>query len=157
MKKHASAKASPRTPAKKLKRKTIRSAAGAQGFADFTRKVNLSEQLAQIGEYWRPKVVGELNGQEVKLVKFQGEFVWHHHANEDELFLALRGSFRIEFRDRTVSLNPGEFLIVPRGIEHRPVADEEVEVLLFEPAATRNTGNVDHPTLTAPAGPKRQH
>ena len=156
MKKRKSAKAIDRTSAKKLKRRAIRDAARAQKSTDSTRKVSLREQLAQIDEHWRPKVVGNLNGQEVKLVKFQGEFVWHHHANEDELFLALRGSFRIEFRDRTVSLNPGEFLIVPRGVEHRPVADEEVEVLLFEPAATRNTGNVDHPTLTAPNGPKRR-
>lgn len=148
--KKKSAKAMDRTSAKKLERKPICNAARAQKSTDSTRKVSLREQLAQIGEHWRPKVVGKLNGQEVKLVKFQGEFVWHHHANEDELFLALRGSFIIEFRDRAVSLNPGEFLIVPRGVEHRTVADQEVEVLLFEPAATRNTGNVDHPTLTAP-------
>ena len=115
-----------------------------------SRKVVLSEALAAISEHWRPKVVGELNGQEVKLVKFKGEFVWHHHEQADELFLALRGSFRIEFRDRRVELAPGEFLIVPRGVEHRPVAEEEVVALLFEPAATRNTGNVEHPTLTAP-------
>ena len=156
MKKRKSAKAIDRTSVKKLKRKAIRDPARAQKSIDSTRKVSLREQLAQIDEHWRPKVVGKLNGQEVKLVKFQGEFVWHHHANEDELFLALRGSFRIEFRDRTVSLNPGEFLIVPRGVEHRPVADEEVEVPLFEPAATRNTGNVDHPTFTGPTRAKRQ-
>jgi mannose-6-phosphate isomerase-like protein (cupin superfamily) len=113
-------------------------------------KVNLAEKFSQFSEYWRPKVVGELNGQEVKLVKFQGAFVWHHHQNEDELFLGVRGSFRIEFHDKTVHLNPGEFLIIPRGIEHRPVADQEVQVLLFEPADTRNTGNVEHDTLTAP-------
>jgi mannose-6-phosphate isomerase-like protein (cupin superfamily) len=87
-------------------------------------------------------VVGELNGQQVKLVKFQGEFVWHHHDHEDELFLVVAGSFRMEFRDRTVNLSTGEFLIVPRGVEHRPVAEEEVQVMLFEPATTLNTGDV---------------
>lgn len=115
-------------------------------------KVNLAQRLAQIGEHWRPRVVAELNGQEVKVVKLFGDFVWHHHEQEDELFLVLRGRLRIEFRDRTVELNPGECLVVPRGVEHRPVAAEEVELLLFEPAATRNTGNVLHPRLTAPDG-----
>jgi mannose-6-phosphate isomerase-like protein (cupin superfamily) len=117
-------------------------------------KVNLAEELSRITEHWRPKLVGELNGQEVKLVKFRGEFVWHHHETEDELFLGVRGSFRVEFRDHRVDVNPGEFIIVPHGVEHRTVADEEAEVLLFEPAATRNTGNVQHPTLTAPLGSK---
>jgi len=115
-------------------------------------KVNLVDKLAQIGEHWRPKVVGELNGQEVKLVKFRGEFVWHHHVDEDELFLGIRGRFRVELRDRSIEIGPGEFLIVPRGVEHRTVADEEVEVLILEPAAVRNTGNVEHSTLTAPNG-----
>lgn len=115
-------------------------------------KVNLAEKLALITEHWRPKVVGELNGQEVKLVKFHGTFVWHHHEREDELFLGVRGRFRIEFLDRAVELGPGEFIIVPRGVEHRTAADHEAEVLIFEPAATRNTGNVEHPTLTAPPG-----
>lgn len=115
-------------------------------------KVNLAEKFALIREHWRPKVVGELNGQEVKLVKFQGEFVWHHHPAEDELFLGVRGRFRIEFRDHVVELGPGEFVIVPHGVEHRTAADDEVEVLVFEPAATRNTGNVEHPTFTAPPG-----
>jgi mannose-6-phosphate isomerase-like protein (cupin superfamily) len=114
-------------------------------------KVNLAEKLALIHEHWRPKVVGALNGQEVKLVKFRGEFVWHHHEHEDELFLTIRGRFRVEFRDRAVELSPGEFLIVPRGVEHRTVADEEAEVLLFEPAATRNTGNVVDEIFTAPS------
>lgn len=104
-------------------------------------KVNLAETFARFEDHWSPKVVGDLNGQQVKLVKFAGEFVWHHHDNEDELFLVIRGSFRMEFRDRTVELNAGEFLIVPRGVEHRPVANEEVEVLLFEPTSTFNTGN----------------
>src|SRR5262245_9829452 len=115
-------------------------------------KVNIAEKLALISEHWRPKVVGELNGQEVKLVKFQGTFVWHHHESEDELFLGVRGHFRLEFRDRTVDVGPGEFMIVPHGVEHRTVAEEEAEVLVFEPAATRNTGNVEHPTFTAPSG-----
>jgi mannose-6-phosphate isomerase-like protein (cupin superfamily) len=113
-------------------------------------KINLTEKLALIREHWRPKVVGALNGQEVKLVKFRGEFVWHHHEREDELFLGVRGRFRVEFRDRVVDVGPGEFLIVPHGVEHRTVADEEAEVLLFEPAATRNTGNVLDGVLTAP-------
>jgi mannose-6-phosphate isomerase-like protein (cupin superfamily) len=115
-------------------------------------KVNLADTLARIHEHWRPRVVAELNGQEVKLVRFRGDFVWHKHEVEDELFLVLRGRFRLEFRDRVVELGPGELAVVPRGVEHRPVADQEVEVLLFEPAGVRNTGNVDHPTLTAPEG-----
>jgi mannose-6-phosphate isomerase-like protein (cupin superfamily) len=105
-------------------------------------KVKLMQKLALIREHWKPKIVGELNGQLVKLVKFHGEFVWHHHDNEDELFLVVQGRFRMEFRDRHVWLEEGEFLIVPRGVEHRPVADAEAHVLLFEPAATLNTGNV---------------
>ena len=117
-------------------------------------KVNLAEKFALITEHWRPKVVGELNGQEVKLVKFVGEFPWHHHETEDEMFLALKGNFRIEFRDKTVELAQGEFVIVPRGIEHRPVAENEVEVLLFEPANVKNTGNVTDETFTAPIGDK---
>lgn len=118
------------------------------------QKVNLAEKFALINEHWRPRVVGELNGQEVKLVKFQGAFPWHHHENEDEMFMALRGSFRIEFRDKTVELNEGEFVIVPRGVEHRPVADSEVEVLLFEPAQLLNTGNITDEKFTAPIGDK---
>jgi mannose-6-phosphate isomerase-like protein (cupin superfamily) len=105
-------------------------------------KVNLAEKFARFSAHWQPKVVGELNGQHVKLVKFQGPFTWHHHEHEDELFLVVRGRFRMEFRDHAVELEQGELLIVPRGVEHRPVADEEVEVLLFEPAGTLNTGNV---------------
>jgi mannose-6-phosphate isomerase-like protein (cupin superfamily) len=104
-------------------------------------KVNLAEKFALFAERWKPKVVGELNGQMVKLVKFLGEFVWHHHADEDEMFLVVRGSFRMELRDRLIELRAGEFLIVPRGVEHRPVAEEEVEVMLFEPATTVNTGS----------------
>ncbi len=114
-------------------------------------KVNLREKLALFHDHWSPKVVGELNGQHVKLVKFQGEFVWHKHDHEDELFLVVKGRFRMEFRDRHVWLEEGEFLIVPRGVEHRPVAEEEVHVLLFEPAGTLNTGDVrDERTVEEP-------
>jgi len=105
-------------------------------------KVNFADKFALFSEHWSPKIVGELNRQQVKLVKFVGEFVWHHHEQEDELFLVVRGSFRMELRDRNIELHEGEFLIVPRGVEHRPVADEEAHVLLFEPASTLNTGNV---------------
>lgn len=104
-------------------------------------KVNIAEKLALITDHWNPRIAAELNGQQLKLVKFKGEFPWHSHENEDELFLAIEGSFRLEFRDRTVHLNEGEFMVVPRGVEHRPVAEEEVSVLLFEPASTINTGN----------------
>jgi mannose-6-phosphate isomerase-like protein (cupin superfamily) len=105
-------------------------------------KIDIAEKLALFTEHWRPKVVAELNGQHVKLVKFRGEFIWHHHDSEDELFLVVDGRFRMDFRDRSVWLNEGEMIVVPRGIEHRPVAEEEVAVLLFEPASTVNTGNV---------------
>jgi mannose-6-phosphate isomerase-like protein (cupin superfamily)/GNAT superfamily N-acetyltransferase len=115
-------------------------------------KVILAEKLGLIAEHWRPRVVGELNGQEVKLVKFEGTFVWHHHEVEDELFLAVAGQFRLEFRDHVVELRPGELIIVPHGVEHRTVADEEAAALVFEPAATRNTGNVVHAAYTAPTG-----
>jgi mannose-6-phosphate isomerase-like protein (cupin superfamily) len=104
--------------------------------------VNLSEKLAQIQEYWDPHIVGELNGQHVKLAKVKGDFIWHSHQNEDELFLVLEGVFRLELRDGVVTLKPGEIYIVPRGVEHRPVAEEEVHLLMFEPASTLNTGNV---------------
>lgn len=107
-------------------------------------KVNLRSKFALFNEHWSPKIVGELNGQQVKLAKFQGPFIWHHHDHEDELFLVVKGRFRMEFRDRHVWLEEGEFLIVPRGVEHRPVAEEEAHVLLFEPASTLNTGNVQN-------------
>ena len=106
-------------------------------------KVNIEEKLTLFDEQWKPKIVGELNGQHVKLVKFKGEFVWHDHAAEDELFMVLRGSFRMEFRSKSVTLSEGDFVIVPRGVEHRPVAEEEVEVMLFEPAKIRHTGDVE--------------
>ena len=105
-------------------------------------KVNLADKLALHDDHWVPRIVGELNGQLVKVVKFQGPFDWHHHENEDEMFLVVRGSFRMELRDRNVEIGEGEFFIVPRGVEHRPVADEEAHVVLFEPATTLNTGNV---------------
>jgi mannose-6-phosphate isomerase-like protein (cupin superfamily) len=104
-------------------------------------KVNLQEKLARIEKHWDPKIVGALNGQHVKLVKFSGPFVWHHHEQEDELFLVVHGRFTMEFRDRSVELGEGEFLIVPRGVEHRPVAERETHVLLFEPESTVNTGS----------------
>ena len=105
-------------------------------------KVNVADKLSKFSEHWQPRIVGELNGQHVKLVKLQGEFVWHHHADEDEMFYVVRGAIDIELRDRTVTLGEGEFFIVPRGVEHRPVAREEAHVMLFEPAGTLNTGNV---------------
>ena len=115
-------------------------------------KVNLAQKFAAFSEHWRPKIVGELNGQEVKVVKFQGLFPWHHHEIEDELFLVWRGRILVEFRDRIVELKPGEFLIVPRGVAHRTAADKEAEVILFEPAATRNTGSAEESDFTAPEG-----
>jgi mannose-6-phosphate isomerase-like protein (cupin superfamily) len=115
-------------------------------------RVSLVEKFASFAEHWSPKIVGELNGQHVKLVKFVGEFVWHHHDHEDEMFLVHRGRFRMELRDRTVELGAGDFIVIPRGVEHRPVADEEVEVVLFEPAGTLNTGNVrDARTVEEPS------
>ncbi|MDH3497048.1 MAG: cupin domain-containing protein [Gemmatimonadota bacterium] len=105
-------------------------------------KINLAEMLSRFHDYWHPRIVAELNGQHVKLAKLQGPFVWHHHEAEDELFLVLHGRLRLQFRDREIVLDPGECVVVPRGVEHRPVADEEVHVLLFEPASTLNTGNV---------------
>lgn len=105
------------------------------------QSINLQEKLGRFSDHWNPRIVAELNGQQVKLVKFRGEFVWHHHAHEDELFLVVRGAFEMHFRDRVVPLREGEMIVVPRGVEHRPVAAEEVSVLLFEPASTVNTGS----------------
>jgi mannose-6-phosphate isomerase-like protein (cupin superfamily) len=112
-------------------------------------KVNIKEKLALFNEQWSPKIVGELNGQYVKLVKFQGPFVWHHHDDEDEMFMVVKGRFRMEYQDRSEWIEEGEFIIVPRGVEHRPVADEEAHVLLFEPASTLNTGNVENERTVA--------
>ena len=115
-------------------------------------KINLHEKLSQIHDHWNPRIIGELNGQYLKLVKFKGPFTWHHHETEDEMFLVVKGRFRMEYREGDDSeasgeqrdhwIEEGEFIVVPRGVEHRPVADEEAEVLLFEPATTLNTGNV---------------
>jgi mannose-6-phosphate isomerase-like protein (cupin superfamily) len=116
-------------------------------------KVNLVSAFASFRDHWSPRIAADLNGQQVKLVKFQGAFDWHRHEHEDELFLVHRGRFVMEFRDRSVELNEGEFLVVPRGVEHRPVAEEEVEVLLFEPASTLNTG--DQITARTVATPMR--
>jgi mannose-6-phosphate isomerase-like protein (cupin superfamily) len=107
-------------------------------------KVNLTEKLGLFREYWSPKIVGEVNDSYVKLVKFKGEFVWHFHEREDELFLVLKGRLLMKFRDREVCINEGEFIIVPRGVEHLPVAEEEVHVMLLEPKTTLNTGNVEN-------------
>ena len=115
-------------------------------------RIRIEEKFRLFAEHWRPKVVAELNGQEVKLVKVQGVFPWHTHAVADEMFLVWRGIFRIEFRDRVVELGPGEMIVVPHGVEHRTAADEEAEVILFEPAETRNTGDVVDEKFTAPQG-----
>jgi mannose-6-phosphate isomerase-like protein (cupin superfamily) len=114
--------------------------------------IKLNEKFATFTEQFRPKVIAELNGQEVKVVKALGEFPWHHHEHEDEFFLVWKGAFRVEFRDRVVELGPGECVMVPRGVEHRVCADQEAEVLLFEPRNVRNTGNVEDAKFTAPDG-----
>lgn len=105
------------------------------------QKVNLSEKFSLFQDHWNPRIVGELNGQQVKLVKFKGEFVWHKHDDEDEMFFVVSGKFKMELRDKTIEIGEGEFLIVPKGTEHRPVAADEVSVMLFEPATTLNTGD----------------
>ena len=105
-------------------------------------KVNIAEKLNQVNGLWNPHIVGELNGQQIKLTKANGEFVWHKHDNEDEMFLIIKGNFKMELRDKTIEVKPGEFIIIPRGVEHRPVTDGEAHVLLFEPAGTLNTGNI---------------
>ena len=111
-------------------------------------KINLAQKLSQINDHWNPRIAAELNGQYVKLVKFQGPFTWHHHENEDELFMVVKGRFRMEFRgddgEQSVWIEEGEMIVVPRGVEHRPFADEECEVLLFEPVSTLNTGNTEN-------------
>jgi mannose-6-phosphate isomerase-like protein (cupin superfamily) len=116
------------------------------------QKISLHEKFALFDEHWRPKTIAALNGQEVKIVKVKGEFPWHHHANEDEFFMVWKGEFRVEFRDRVVTLKPGECVVVPRGTEHRTCADEEACILCFEPADTLNTGNVRDAAYTAPRG-----
>jgi mannose-6-phosphate isomerase-like protein (cupin superfamily) len=111
-------------------------------------KVNLAEKLSQITDHWKPRILCELNGQELKLVKVRGTFVWHYHENEDELILCLSGRFQIQFRDGSVELGAGEFCVVPKRIEHRTSANEEAHLLVFEPIGTRNTGNVEDPEFT---------
>lgn len=106
--------------------------------------ININQKLSLFNEHWTPKIIGELNGQHVKLAKVQGEFIWHSHENEDELFYIIKGNLKIEFRDKTVEFGPGEMLIIPRGVEHRPIAEEEVHLMLFEPAETKHTGKVKH-------------
>ncbi len=117
-----------------------------------TTKINLDEKFSLFAEHWRPKVIADLNRQEVKIVKVKGQFPWHHHENEDELFLVWKGNFRVEFRDYAISMSPGECVVVPRGVEHRTCADEEAEVVCFEPKGVVNTGNVDDVMFTAPNG-----
>lgn len=107
-------------------------------------KVNIEEKLSLFSEHWSPKIVGELNGQQVKLVKLKGEFVWHKHDEEDELFYVVKGTLKMAYRDRTEVIKENEFIIVPRGVEHKPIAEEEVAVMLFEPASTLNTGNTEN-------------
>lgn len=106
--------------------------------------INIRQKLSLFTDHWNPRIIGELNGQQVKAVKLHGEFHWHHHDHEDELFLVIKGILKMEFRDKTEIINEGEFIIVPRGVEHKPVAEQEVEILLFEPASTLNTGNVEN-------------
>lgn len=108
------------------------------------KTVNIAEKLGLFSDHWNPRIIGELNGQQVKAVKLSGEFHFHHHDHEDEMFLVIKGVLKMEFRDKTEIIRPGEFIIVPKGIEHKPIAEQEVELLLFEPASTLNTGNVEN-------------
>lgn len=107
-------------------------------------KININEKFSLFTEYWSPKIVGELNGQSVKLAKFKGEFVWHKHDDEDEMFMVIKGLLKIEFRDKIETISENEFIIVPKGVEHKPVAEEEVWIMLFEPATTLNTGDTEN-------------
>lgn len=108
------------------------------------KTINIQQKLSQIQDHWNPRIAAELNGQYIKLVKLKGEFVWHQHDFEDEMFLVLSGSLKMEFKDKTETINPNEFIVVPKGTQHRPVADEEVSVMLFEPKTTLNTGNLNN-------------
>ena len=128
------------------------SLAGIKGAGRVTDKVNLDEKFALFTEWWRPKVIAALNGQEIKLIKVCGEFPWHQHADEDEFFMVWKGEFRVEFRDHVVAMKPGDCIVVPRGVEHRTCADHEAEVLCFEPQGVLNTGNVTDTAFTAPKG-----
>lgn len=114
------------------------------------KAIDVQQKLDALREHWRPHIIAELNGQEVKVVKLLGEFPWHHHDDIDELFFGWKGTFRMDFRDRSVTVRPGQCLVVPHGVEHRPVAEQEAEILLFEPAGVRNTGNVVDDRFTAP-------
>ena len=107
-------------------------------------KININEKLSLFNDHWNPRIIGELNGQQVKAAKLKGEFFWHHHEQEDEMFLVVKGVLRMEFRDKVIDVKEGEFIIVPKGVEHKPVAEEEVSLLLFEPASTLNTGNIEN-------------
>ena len=107
-------------------------------------KVNLKDKFAMFSDHWNPRIIGELNGQQIKAAKLKGEFVFHHHDDEDEMFLVLEGQLKIAFEDKTVDISPGEFIIIPKGVSHKPIAEEEVHLLLFEPASTLHTGNVRH-------------
>ena len=108
------------------------------------KKINISQKLAQFNDHWNPRIIGELNKQHVKLAKIKGEFIWHKHDEEDEMFLVLKGTLKIEFRDRTETIQENEIIIVPKGVEHKPIADEEVSIMLFEPATTINTGDLEN-------------
>ncbi len=117
-----------------------------------TTKISFDEEFGLVREYWRPKVIAALNGQEIKIVRVKGEFPWHHHEKEDEFFMVRKGEFRVEFGDHVVTMGPGECVVVPHGVEHRTCADDEAEVVCFEPAGVKNTGNVTDATYTAPNG-----
>ncbi len=106
--------------------------------------INLKEKFSLFSDHWSPKIIGELNGQQIKLAKVKGEFIWHNHKEEDELFFIVKGKLKIEFAEKTIELNEGEMLIVPRGVEHRPIAEEEVLLMLFEPSNTKHTGDIKH-------------
>lgn len=108
------------------------------------KKINISQKLAQFNDHWNPRIIGELNKQHVKLAKIKGEFIWHKHDDEDEMFLVLKGTLKIEFRDRTETIQENEIIIVPKGVEHKPIAEEEVSIMLFEPATTINTGALEN-------------
>ena len=108
------------------------------------KKINISQKLAQFNDHWNPRIIGELNKQHVKLAKIKGEFIWHKHEDEDEMFLVLKGTLKIEFRDRTETIQENEIIIVPKGVEHKPIAEEEVSIMLFEPATTINTGDLQN-------------
>jgi len=110
----------------------------------FNTSINFQEKFAEITEYWDPKIVAELNGQHVKIAKIKGAFIWHSHENEDELFYVVKGTLKIAFRDKIQTINEGEIIVVPKGVEHKPIAEEEVHIMMFEPIGTVNTGNIEN-------------